>query len=112
MTGQWTYKYADGIPAEDREVLEEKKNAILSALQWRPIFWPCLVDDQGRNHYQAVDYSARETVLCQFVVGDIVALDADDLTNRIIRGDFCRRDIPRGGSSDSFTVQNAENSDT
>jgi hypothetical protein len=54
---RWNYDYDQGIPEEDRKVLESKKDAIVGALGPRSIFWQLVKDSLGRNHYRALDYA-------------------------------------------------------
>jgi hypothetical protein len=92
---KWTYyEYDNGIPDEDRYVLEQKKDIILGALMDKAVFWKMLKDSNGRNHYYALAYSDRSKVLCQLFLDDIRSLDDKQLKNRIVNGDFSQREIP------------------
>ncbi len=91
---KWTCKYDATIPDLDKQVLEDKKEAILAALKYAPVFWQLHKDSQNRNHYRAVAYSDRSMVYCQLVINDIKNLDHQTLQGRIMAGAFAKRDIP------------------
>ena len=91
---KWKYEYDTGIPDEDKNVLEAKKNAFLSAFMCQSIFWQLHRDTQNRCHYRAVRYSNRTQVLCQVAIDVIKTLADETLKNKIIAGHFEKQNIP------------------
>lgn len=92
---KWTYEYAPDIADADKDVLEEKRDAILGALMYVPIYWEPVKDSKGRFHYRALSYSDRSACLLQITVPDIRGCDAEELKGRIIAGDFKEREVEK-----------------